>query len=457
MKRTALEDLEHWWKKSEQSSRKPLVLRGARQVGKSFLVRDFCRRKNLSCAEINLEKTPSLRRLFVEGDNSKTISLLEVHFGKRLDANTLLFIDELQAAPEVFARLRYFCEESPDLAVIAAGSLLEFALAEFEQSIPVGRIEYLHLGPMRFEEFLEAQKEEGLLKLLRKWQLHVPQTTIPEVFHERLLSYARDFSLVGGMPEAVARFIPNRDFQACAEIQRAILETYSQDFAKYRKRIPLERLERVFNAIPAQVGKKWVHARINPNEKALAIEAALESLCKARVAHRVFHSSGNGIPLSAERKNNLYKTLFLDVGLMENQLGLQVTDLIESDSFARVNEGAIAEQWVGQHLLDARPLFQNPELHYWVREKTGALAEVDYLLALGTRVIPIEVKAGASSRVKSLQVFLAEKRNSPFGIQISAEAAFHDQPRKILKLPFYLIEQIPRIAREFLARPPSPL
>lgn len=443
MDRFATDSLKYWW---GQKSRKPLVLRGARQVGKSFLVREFCKKLGLECLEINFEKEPSLRRLFPEGENSKTVSLLEAYFRTRINPQTLLFLDEIQAAPEVFARLRYFYEETQAVPVIAAGSLLEFALEEMTYSVPVGRIEYLHLGPMRFEEFLTALGKKELLALIQNWDPKRSQTDIPEIFHEHLLEDVRDFSLVGGMPEAVARFIQGKDFLGCESAQRSILETYRQDFAKFRKRIPLERLERVFLAIPSQVGKKWVHARVSPHEKAQSTEAALEALCKARVAHKVYHSSGNGIPLAAEKKDTLFKTLFLDVGLMGIQLGLRITDFKTSGDFARINEGTIAEQWIGQHLLDLRSSSQAPEIYYWVREKTGSTAEVDFLIPNGSRVIPVEVKAGPSTRAKSLQVFLNEKTKSNFGIHFSTNQAKYDPSRKTLNLPFYMVDQIPRLA-----------
>lgn len=448
MYRKALEDLKKWWSPAH-SPRKPLIIRGARQVGKSYLVGDFCARQGLTCCEINFEKEPSLRRLFVEGHNSRTISLLEAHFGKVLNQNSLLFLDEIQAAPEVLARLRYFYEDSPDIAVIGAGSLLEFSLAELEHSVPVGRIQYLYLGPMGFEEYLLALNEGSLLDFIKEWRPGDSNTDIPGIFHDRLLSHVRDFSLIGGMPESIYRFMPDRSFIRCEEAQRSIIETYRNDFGKYRKRIPLERLERVFDEIPAQVGKKWVHARIHSTEKAQALDAALQALCYAKVGHRVFHSSGNGVPLSAEKKDNLFKVLFLDVGLMGVLLGLRVSDLLDVSQFERVNEGAIAEQWIGQHLLALGPSLQAPQLFYWVREKAGSMAEVDYLFQEGPYVIPVEVKAGSSSRAKSLQVFLSEKKKTPLGIHFSTNQtrfqARSDGQKRILELPFYMVEQVPRL------------
>jgi predicted AAA+ superfamily ATPase len=360
----------------------------------------------------------------------------------------MLFLDEIQSAPEVFARLRYFFEDTPEVAVIAAGSLLESALTDSAFSVPVGRVKYLYLSPMIFEEFLMAFREEALLQFIKRWDPHSPDSQIPEVFHQKLGIYVRDFSFVGGMPEAMNSFVSNRDFLKVSEIQQSLLETYKNDFSKYRKRIPIERLDRVFNTIPAQIGKKWVHARVNQHEKAGAIDQALELLCLAKVAHRVFHSSGNGVPLAAEQKDNLFKVLFLDVGLAGALLGVRITELLDWETVARINEGAIAEQWIGQHLLHLREFSQSPELYYWVREKAGSMAEVDYLISHGSKVIPIEVKSGTSGRAKSLQVFLNEKRKSPLGVIFSPSRPRWAAQTRFLELPFYMVSELPRLLNE---------
>lgn len=443
MERIALKALKNWLTVNPLTYRKPLVIRGARQVGKSYLVRDFCQKEKLTCFELNFEKEPSLRKLFVEGDNAKTIALLEAHLGRSLK-DGLLFLDEIQSAPEVFTRLRYFYEDSPQIPVIAAGSLLEFALAELETSVPVGRIEFLHLGPMRFEEFLMALNENAAVQFIQNWKFNDPGSSIPTFFHEKLLTLVRDFSIVGGMPQAIARYIINQDFLGAQSVHHSILDTYRSDFGKYRNRIPHERLERVFTAIPAQVGKKWVHARVGVHDKAKALEIALDALSKAKVAHRVFHSSGNGNPLAAEQKDNIFKVLFLDVGLLGALLGLRITDFLDLNSIVRVNEGAIAEQWIGQHLLDLRPLSQMPQLFYWVREKAGSMAEIDYLISMGIKIIPIEVKEGATTKAKSLQVFMNEKK-APLGIHFSINPPNYQKEKKILELPFYMVEQLERV------------
>jgi predicted AAA+ superfamily ATPase len=434
--------LRDWFGRGASGTRKPLVLRGARQVGKSSLIRDFCAEEGLELLELNFERSPQLSGLFSSGPNARTISALELHFGKRLHERSLLFLDEIQATPEVFARLRYFREEHPEISVVAAGSLLEFMLGDSAHGVPVGRLEYLHLGPARFEDFLGACGDTAWLELLR----HAPPgelQSLNPVVHQQLLSRAREFSQVGGMPEAIARYT-NRDggdLLGCRAVQDSILQTTQEDFAKYRKRVPMERLLRIFQSLATQVGRKWMHARVNPDDRAQASEAALELLCLARVASRIRHSAGNGLPLEAEANDRYFKVLFLDVGLLQRLLGGPPA----MSDWVRINEGAIAEQWVCQHLLDLREDFEKPALHYWVREKTGAQAEVDALLPWNGTVIPVEIKAGPSGRVRSLRVFLDEHPRSPFGVHFSTEPLLWDPRHRILRVPLYAAEQLPRL------------
>ncbi|MBI4606137.1 MAG: ATP-binding protein [Planctomycetes bacterium] len=443
MWRKALQSLEEWHGRPA-SRRKPLVIRGARQVGKSYLVRDFARRNGLTLLELNLEKEPDLARLLRPPDAKTRQRVLEAHFRQPLGEKTLLFLDEIQAAPEVFSRLRYLHEDMPDLRVLAAGSLLEFALAEIEHSVPVGRVEYLHLGPMDFEELLFARGDGAWVELLRAWKPgDAGVQAAVEPFHGRLLEAVRDYGWVGGMPEAVSCYAQERDFLAIERVHRSTLDSFREDFAKYRRRVPLERLQRLFVEIPAQLGRKWVHARVEPGARAEAVNSALGALCAARVAHRVCHSSGNGIPLAAERKERSFKVLFLDVGLAGAQLGLRITDLAGAEALFRVNEGALAEQWIGQHLLDLRPAYAAPELYHWAREKRGSEAEVDFLWAHGARVVPVEVKAGKRGKLKSLRVFMDEKR-SKLGVRFST--LLPSLEGNVLHLPFYLVEELPRLA-----------
>jgi predicted AAA+ superfamily ATPase len=442
MWRKALQDLEEWFGRPSRQ-RKPLIIRGARQVGKSYLVRDFIRRSGLDLLELNLERDRDIAKLFRPADAKTFRRVLEAHFRHPIGERTILFLDEIQAAPEVFSRLRYLHEDLPDLPVLAAGSLLEFALSELEYSVPVGRVEYLHLGPMGFEEFILARGDEVLIELLRSWKPgDADAQAALEPFHDRLLEAVRDFGWVGGMPEPVSHYAQDKDLLAVERAHRSTLDSFREDFAKYRKRVSIERLQGLFARIPAQLGRKWVHARVEPGARAEAVNSALSALCAARVAHRIYHSSGNGVPLAAERKERSFKVLFLDVGLAGAQLGLRITDIAEADALFRINEGALAEQWIGQHLLDARPTYVAPDLYYWAREKTGAEAEVDYLWAQGAQVVPVEVKAGKGGKLRSLQVFMGEKK-SRIGVRFST--MLPSLEGKVLHLPFYLVEELPRL------------
>src|SRR3989338_5188658 len=232
MYRNALEYISKWYRKE---SRKPLIIRGARQVGKSYLVREFAKRESLSLLEINFEKNPELGDLFNKRPVQKTCDFLEIHYKTRIEPQkTLLFLDEIQAAPQVIPVLRYFYEERPELSIIAAGSLLEFVLKDHSFSMPVGRLEYLHLGPMTFEEFLEANGEQSLKKFIGEFHL---KETIPLPLHQRLMEQIRIFCVTGGMPEAVSSFLQN-SWEGCESVKRNMLSTYEDDFSKYRHRLP---------------------------------------------------------------------------------------------------------------------------------------------------------------------------------------------------------------------------
>lgn len=441
MKRLGLDYLIKWVK---NTSRKPLVIRGARQVGKSYLVRDFCRVQNLACLEINFEKNPAHKQIFESRDIKKVRNLLELHFERSLQTSDgrlpcLLFLDEIQVAPEVFSLLRYFYEDWPELPVIAAGSLLDFALKEIEYPVPVGRIEYFFLGPMNFEEFLIAQGKEKLHSFLEGYEFPSP---IPEFIHTQLLEQVRLFSFLGGMPEVIGTFVRTQDFHACDQVLKSLLLTYQDDFNKYRNRVSFDRLHLLFNSIPREVGRKLVYSRLAPSERSDAMAKALDLLCLAKIVQKVHHSSGNGVPLGAEVDLKKFKVIFIDVGLMSSVLGIQLTDFKDDLDLIRIHEGSVAEQFVGQQLLYMHPFYMNPELYYWSREKAGSMAEVDYLISLGSKVIPVEVKAGKSGKFKSLRIFMNEK-GTECGIRFSVQ-----QPEKeegLLHLPLYLVNQTQRI------------
>lgn len=453
LKRTAENHLYKWYTKKR---RKPLVLRGARQVGKSTLVRRFAENNKLILNEVNLERHLYLDNVFKTLDIETIIKELDALVGRNIQApGSILFLDEIQATPHALQVLRYFHEEKTSLPVISAGSLLEVTLADHHFSMPVGRIEYYHLGPMTFKEFLYAI-EPALIEYLSNFQ---PDQVLPKTAHHKLTGRQREFLFVGGMPEAVNVYLEEGSLVEVSAVHRSIAETYQDDFSKYAKHKDLALMQRVFQQIPRMLGRKVKYSNISREDRSRNVKTVIELLSNARVCHQVFHSHCSGIPLAAEIKENAYKMLFMDVGMAAYLCGMDWITLQSLDDWAIVNEGGLAEQFVGQHLLD--PLVP-PRLTYWLRESKSANAEVDYVIARGNMIIPIEVKAGKSGSLKSLLQFALNKHaslavrfdlNRP-GIQhvkYTARINGGSQPVSytLLSLPLYLIEELPRILDEF--------
>jgi len=443
--RRATEFLQAW---SRSEIRKPLVIRGARQVGKSFLVRLLAEKEDLDLFEVNLERLPSLDGVFQEPNPTRILAALELRLRKRADPDrTLLFLDEIQAVPEAFRSLRYFHEEWPALRVIAAGSLLDLVLQDHEYSIPVGRIEYVHLLPLTFEEFLCGRDNEPAVRLLTRYR---PGLEIAKAEHEAMMAEFRTFVALGGMPEVVSTFLRTGSFLEAERVKGSLLATYREDFAKYRRRIPEERLRKILDAVPRRIGSKLRYVDIDPNERSRDLSLALDLLCRARLVHRIHHASGQGVPLGASRDERRFKVLFLDVGLVSTACGLDAMALDEFPDLLRVNEGALAEQFVGQELLGSLPHGRTPELHFWMREAKSSTAEVDYLLEHGPRVVPIEVKAGRTGRLRSLHQFV-RAHHPPLAVRLNSDTPSDlligegSTSTRLLSLPLYFAGQVQRI------------
>lgn len=453
LRRNAIDYLVEW---KNRSTRMPLVIRGARQVGKSCLTRMFAEEHFDSFVEINLENDHSIRDDFDHESVLEIIKRLELRLGRDIiPGKTLLFLDEIQAAPTLFAKLRYFHEELPELHVVAAGSLLEFILEEHEFSMPVGRVEYLHLGPMTFSEFLRANGKD-------KWGGFLDDYSIGDDFpvslHGELTNMLRLYFCVGGMPKSVSAYVKNESLRECDIVKGSIVETYMDDFAKYGKRVNHQRLLTVFNAVPRLVGRKFRYVNVSRDEAPRELSKALHMLELARLLNLVSHSSARGIPLDAEIKRNVFKTLVLDVGLLIYQTGLNLADLQKIDKLVSVNDGALAEQFIGQHLLYRNELYRTPTLHYWTREKASSNAEVDYVISVGTQIVPIEVKSGATGSLRSLNQFVSD-RQLPLGIRFNKDMPSSVQSIgklttgkkysfQFVSLPLYMVEQAERIIRE---------
>ena len=396
-------ELDHWLKNPD---RKPLVLRGARQVGKTWLVRELAQRHHLDLIEINLERFPNLADLFSENEPEDILKNIEAEFGKPIDpASSLLFLDEIQAAPQLFSTLRWFREDIPGFPVVAAGSLLEFSLNKYQYNMPVGRITYFYLEPMSFSEFVLATGNEILYQRLLDFKL---EKRIPESVHEKYLALYYNFCLVGGMPEVVNQWVSSKDVKSCIKLQQDLLATYRDDFHKYGGEIEAALLAKIMLSAAKQLGNKFVYSQVDPSRNSAQIKKSLTMLSQAKVCTRVLHTSGNGIPLGAQSNEKFFKSLFLDIGLISVQLGLSSTRPSEVKSIIFSNKGGLAEQFVGQQLRAAQSPLSDPQLFYWQRTG-GRLGEIDYIIQHGNRVVPVEVKSGKAGSMKSLHHFLAEK------------------------------------------------
>jgi hypothetical protein len=337
----------------------------------------------------------------------------------------------------------------PGLPVIAAGSLLEFVLAEHSFSMPVGRINYMYLEPLSFEEFLQALNKELLVHYLEKFEWG---TTIPEEIHNQLITLFKEYLIIGGMPQAVNIWVNKRSLKEVGQAHQDLLATYRQDFSKYSGQINIQRLDEVMMAVPLYLGKKFVYSKVNPSVQTPSIKQALNLLFKARVCHRVAGSAANGLPLAAEIQAKYLKVIFLDVGLYSAMLELSLDQLISTEEIELVNSGGIAEQIVGQELRTINQFFSEPTLYYWHREEKGSNAEVDYLIQHRNQVIPIEVKAGSTGKLKSLHLFMSLKKLSmavrinsamPSKTDIDIKDTQGNQVQYTLfSIPFYLISRL---------------
>lgn len=450
MKRIALSYLQKWLIKDR---RLPLVIRGARQVGKTWLVRELAQVSDKKLIEINLERQPELISAFAINDPKEIIKQLTSKMKTAVEpSNCILFIDEIQAAPEIFAKLRWFAEDMPELPVIAAGSLLEFVLGTYKMSMPVGRVTFMYLEPLSFEEFLLAQEKNMLIAQIKDFTWG---KNIYELTHNQLMKYFKEYLIVGGMPDAVASWIKNESLLEVGSIHRDILEAYRNDFPKYNNRMPAEYLNKVLQIVPQSLGKKFVYSEVSREIPHASLKNALELLTKARLCHKVQATAANGVPLGAELLHHYTKVIMLDVGLSSAALKLSLADLQSMNELDLINKGGIAEQVAGQLLRTIDPFFEAPELYYWISTDKFASAEVDYVIQHGMKVIPIEVKAGTTGTLKSLHRFMLLKERS-LAVRINSaipqisnvdvkDTLGNPVKYELRSIPFYLIGEMHRL------------
>lgn len=428
-------DLNRW---AKAPNRRPLLLRGARQVGKSTLIEQWGARSFEKILVINFEQYPKYKEAFKELEPQKILDVLSLLSNQSIqEGSHLLFLDEIQECPQAITALRYFFEQKPGLHVIGAGSSLEMALQSNAIKVPVGRIEYLYLYPFSFEEFLKALGENLLANHLAEVDFdHPPALPV----HEKLLSLLTQFFFLGGMPAVVEEYTRTKDLLRCKQLQRDILTTYNQDFGKYHRLAKKECLEAVVNAMPSLIGNKLVYAKISADHTALELKKAIGLLEGVDILHRVFQSTARQSPLAAGKKEKFYKTIFLDIGLLQSMSGLGA-EILNPEKIMDTHRGALAEQFVGQELLH---LFrgENPRLFYWFREAKSSSAEVDYLWAYQGQIYPVEVKSGKSGTLKSLHLILQEYK-LPRGIRFSQKPL--QRTGSLVSIPLYLVSQLSRL------------
>jgi len=432
------------WKKKDITYRWPLLIRGARQVGKSYTVTEFGEKEFENLVKINFEQHPQYKACFdtlVPNQIIETISML--HKTTIKPGKTLLFLDEIQDCPKAITALRYFHEQLPELHVIGAGSLLEFALEEKNFKMPVGRVQYLYMKPLSFLEFLQAVGENKSLEMIDTLNRDKPPNP---VIHQHLLSLVKKYSIVGGMPRAVAEYASSGSLAQCHQIHTIIIQTYRDDFGKYASKVKHKYLQKIFYSVPKMVGRKFKYSHVDNTIQSRELKEALELLEKAGVVYRVKRTGGEGIPLEANADERHFKAVFLDIGLMQNLCGLNSETLMTED-FIQVNTGAVAEQFVGQELLAYHDPFEESSLYYWGREARSSNAEVDYLTSYWNYAVPLEVKAGKTGALRSMHLFL-EKYPVPVGIRVSQIPLNSILP--IISVPFYAIKKIPQLLNDLI-------
>jgi predicted AAA+ superfamily ATPase len=368
----------------------------------------FAQNAGLDLLEINLEKYLFMNEIFKTFDIPVILRELEGIAGKSFNEKSLLFLDEIQAVPNALACLRYFYEEKKELPVISAGSLLEFTLSDHSYSMPVGRVDYRYLGPMSFNEFIfnlypELNQYISCLNEVR---------TMPDTAHKKLTGIFREYLFIGGMPEAVLAYKETGSLESVKTVHRSICDTYLDDFAKYGKKTKeLLLLQKLFRAIPQNIGDKVKYSNLSKEHKSNEVKSAVEMLIKARICNPVYGSDCSGIPLKATENRQVYKLMFLDVGLANHITGLDIKSINSLDTDSLINKGSIAEQFVSQHLINSEDMTRPSDLNYWLRENKKGNAEVDFVEEIGGKIIPVEVKSGKSGSLKSLHQFMALKKN----------------------------------------------
>jgi len=428
MQRTITKILLEW---ANQNSRKPLIVRGARQVGKSYTITDFGKQHFKGEVHIiNFEKHPDWKFIFDKNfEINRIIFELEILINKRItQGKDLLFFDEIQECPKAILSLRYFYEQLPGLHVIGAGSLLEFALQNI--SFPVGRVQLLNMGPLNFYEFLLATGKGILAETILKEPIELSKS-----IHNLLLDELKKYFFVGGMPECVNKYIKTNHLVDVFDIQSDLLNTFRQDFSKYATYSDKRCLNSVLDSVSKNVGHQIKYSHLAEGFTNPTIKKAFELLETALLFKRVCSSTPEGIPLNANKSEKTFKAIFLDIGLLSRLSGLSVSTEFTKTDLLSIYRGAMAEQFVGQELISAG----HNNLHYWDRQAKSSTAEVDFLIEKNKEIIPIEVKSGTSGSLKSMHLLLNTYKNVKKGFVFSEATYSKLTEQKLVFLPLYYV------------------
>jgi predicted AAA+ superfamily ATPase len=413
------------WKNS--SRRKPLIVRGARQVGKTYTISGFGKSNFKNYTIIDFERNPEFRKIFeYDLQPIRIIDELELATGQRIiSGETLVFFDEIQECPKALVALRYFYEEMPGLHIIAAGSLLEFALGE--NSFPVGRVQFAEIFPLNFLEFQMALGNERAVEYLSG----TPKE-LSEPSHLFLLNQLKDYFFVGGMPEAVKTFAESKSINRAIEVQGEICNSLKQDFAKYNPHVDKQCLNEIFSALAKNVGKQTKYASLSEAFSNPTLKKAYQTLVQAKLVHKINSVNPQGLPLSI-MTSRIFKSCMLDIGIMNYLCGIYRTDEYFENDLLGIYRGAMAEQFVGQEIAAC----QNNELFYWSRQAKSSTAEIDYVISVKDLIIPVEVKSAKSGRLRSMHQYMKEYPASKVGYVFSSNKYSQLPEQKLTFLPLY--------------------
>jgi len=435
MYRTAIEQLYKW---KERKDKKPLIIRGARQVGKTWLMKEFGREAYNDSVYISFDNNQRMQELFSSDLNvERIVTGLELYSGKKINpAGTLIIFDEIQEVPKALTSLKYFNENAPQYQIICAGSMLGVALHK-GTSFPVGKIEFLDLYPLSFSEFMRAMGKERYTELLKNGDYAMVST-----FRQEYIELLKYYYFVGGMPEAVLHFSENRDFNEVREIQQRILNTYEQDFSKHAPNEIVPRIRMLWNSIPAQLAKenkKFIYGLIKEGARAKEYELALLWLSDCGLIHKVYRAAAPNLPLKFYEDLKAFKLFLLDVGLLSCMARLRQDVLLDGNDLFKEFKGALTEQYVLQQLKTLKEI----KPYYWTNDRGNA--EIDFLIDNGNDVIPLEVKSEINLQAKSLKAF--REKYSP-KISVRSSMADYRQDSWLTNLPLYAIEYITYIFTE---------